>query len=128
MNNLASDADIGFGYQNAKSVIMASHTEGFGLPIVEALALGQTVLASDTPIHREVGRDQIHYFAIDATVDSLIDAIQMLDGFDSGRSSQDCLREPTAWSASYDAVVANIQHIVNQLDQLSRIEPYQRAA
>ncbi len=125
MNNLASDADIGFGYENAKSVIMASHTEGFGLPIVEALALGQTVLASDTPIHREVGRDQIHYFAIDSTSDSLIDAIQKLDSSDSVRLKQTRPHEPTAWSASFDAVVANIRNIV---DQINRVEPFQSAA
>jgi len=35
---------------------MPSVAEGFGLPIVEALAQGTPVLASDIPAHREAGR------------------------------------------------------------------------
>lgn len=40
---------------HARAVLMPSLAEGFGLPIVEALALGTPVLASDLPAHREAG-------------------------------------------------------------------------
>ena len=49
-------------YQHAKGLIFASHAEGFGLPVVEALQHGLPVFASDIPIHREVGRDYCSYF------------------------------------------------------------------
>lgn len=40
---------------HARAVLMPSLAEGFGLPIIEALALGTPVLASDLPAHREAG-------------------------------------------------------------------------
>lgn len=42
-------------YRRAMLVILPSEREGFGLPVVEALACGAPVLASDLPVLREVG-------------------------------------------------------------------------
>lgn len=39
---------------NARALLMPSFAEGYGLPIIEALALNTPVLASDIPIFREV--------------------------------------------------------------------------
>jgi glycosyltransferase involved in cell wall biosynthesis len=40
---------------NTRALLMPSISEGFGLPIVEALAQGTAVIASDIPAHREAG-------------------------------------------------------------------------
>lgn len=40
---------------HARALLMPSLAEGFGLPIIEALALGTPVLASDLPAHQEAG-------------------------------------------------------------------------
>jgi glycosyltransferase involved in cell wall biosynthesis len=40
----------------ADGVCMPSRYEGFGLPVLEALAVGRPVLASDIPAHREVAQ------------------------------------------------------------------------
>ncbi len=61
LNDL-SDTELRFCYQHAKALITASHAEGFGLPIVEGLFHGRRVLASDIPIHREVGGEACTYF------------------------------------------------------------------
>ena len=42
-------------YRRASLVLLPSESEGFGLPVVEALASGTPVLASDLPVLREVG-------------------------------------------------------------------------
>jgi glycosyltransferase involved in cell wall biosynthesis len=42
-------------YRRASLVLQPSDSEGFGLPVVEALACGAVVVASDIPVLREVG-------------------------------------------------------------------------
>jgi len=43
------------------ALVSLSKAEGYGLPLVEAMALGTPVIASDTPIFREVGADAASY-------------------------------------------------------------------
>jgi glycosyltransferase involved in cell wall biosynthesis len=49
-----SDADLRATVAGADAVCAPSRYEGFGLPVVEALATGTPVLASDIPAHREI--------------------------------------------------------------------------
>lgn len=42
-------------YRRAAVVLLTSEAEGFGLPLIEALACGAIVVASDIPVLREVG-------------------------------------------------------------------------
>jgi glycosyltransferase involved in cell wall biosynthesis len=48
-------------YRGAAVVIQPSESEGFGLPVIEALACGAPVVASDIPVLREVGGDAVVY-------------------------------------------------------------------
>lgn len=45
-------------YRRATVVLMTSEAEGFGLPIIEAMACGAPVVASDIPVFREVAADR----------------------------------------------------------------------
>jgi glycosyltransferase involved in cell wall biosynthesis len=58
------DAEIDYAYRHARAVLFASIAEGFGLPIVEALRHGQTVITSDLAIHREVGGTACDFFSL----------------------------------------------------------------
>ncbi|MEQ1890587.1 MAG: glycosyltransferase [Alphaproteobacteria bacterium] len=57
-----TDQEVVYCYRHAKMLVFPSIVEGFGLPIVESLSNRLPVLASDTPVHREVGKNQIGYF------------------------------------------------------------------
>lgn len=71
----ASDADLESWYGRARTVIMASLAEGFGLPVVEALVRGRPVIASDIPTHHEIAEGFVEFFDPRRT-GALVDAIE----------------------------------------------------
>jgi len=50
-----TDCELAWLYAHALAVLVPSRHEGYGLPVVEALAFGTPVVASDLPALREVG-------------------------------------------------------------------------
>lgn len=70
-----SDGDLAYCYQHARGLIFASHAEGFGLPLVEAMRVGLPILCSDIPVFREVGGNLPKYFSLER-VDDLVGAIR----------------------------------------------------
>jgi glycosyltransferase involved in cell wall biosynthesis len=48
-------------YRRTAAVLQPSDAEGFGLPVVEALACGAPVVASDIPVLHEVGGDAVTF-------------------------------------------------------------------
>lgn len=59
-----TDADLQYAYRHARCLIFPSIAEGFGLPILEALAQGLPAIASDIPVHREVAGDLATYIPL----------------------------------------------------------------
>jgi len=57
-----NDSELDYCYRHAAGLVTASFAEGFNLPIVEALSKACPVLASDLPVHREVGGNFAAYF------------------------------------------------------------------
>ncbi|MEM7796031.1 MAG: glycosyltransferase family 1 protein [Cyanobacteria bacterium P01_C01_bin.118] len=60
-----SDGELRWLYERAALFVIPSATEGFCLPLVEALTLACPAVCSDIPIFREVGSSQCHYFSLD---------------------------------------------------------------
>lgn len=51
-------------YANATAVLVPSLAEGFGIPVIEALACGAPVIASDIPVLREVGFEGVRFCSL----------------------------------------------------------------
>ncbi len=51
-------------YRQCKLTLITSDAEGFGLPVIEALACGSMVLASDIPPLREVGAQMVEFLPV----------------------------------------------------------------
>ncbi|MBS0320172.1 MAG: glycosyltransferase family 4 protein [Proteobacteria bacterium] len=58
----ASDAEVDYAYRHCAAVICPSLVEGFGLPLLEALARGAHVFASDIRVFHEVAGASATYF------------------------------------------------------------------
>ena len=72
----AGAEQLGALYRKADLAVCPSLYEGFGLPLVEAMAHGCPVMASDIPVHREVGGGAIRLVPPndeDALVEALVD-------------------------------------------------------
>lgn len=57
------DADLATYIHHSQALLFPSFIEGYGLPLVEALALGVPVIASDLPVFREIAGNTPEYIA-----------------------------------------------------------------
>ena len=52
----AKDDEVGRLLKRARALLMPTHAEGYGLPVIEALQSGTPVIANDIPSFREIGQ------------------------------------------------------------------------
>jgi glycosyltransferase involved in cell wall biosynthesis len=77
-------------YRRAALVLQPSEREGFGLPLLEAMACGTPVVASDLPVLKEVGGTAVEYCPVGDT-DAWVRTVSAL--LDERR------QDPSRWSA-----------------------------
>lgn len=80
-HNGVSDAEYAEILSGATALVSASLNEGFGLPLIEAMAGGTPVVVSDIDIFREIGEDAAEYFD-PRDAQSFADAIRRLENAD----------------------------------------------
>lgn len=74
-----SQSELEHLYRSADAFVYPSLYEGFGLPILEAMAHGAPVICSDIAPHREVAADAADYFD-PRRVASLVEAVERVLG------------------------------------------------
>jgi glycosyltransferase involved in cell wall biosynthesis len=111
-----SEADYRALLETATALVTASLDEGFGLPLVEAMALGTPVVVSDIPIFREIGGDAALYApARDAA--AFASRIRRLDDPAEWAPRSAASRAQAAhfsWDASADTLFATLERLVAQ--------------
>jgi glycosyltransferase involved in cell wall biosynthesis len=106
-----SEAELYGLYAGAKAFVYPSLVEGFGLPLLEAMAAGVPVVASDIPVFREVGGDAAIFVAADKPTDwaralrSLDDPALRADLISAGRRQAERAR----WDDATAALVAALR-------------------
>ncbi|SFS18307.1 Glycosyltransferase involved in cell wall bisynthesis [Agrococcus baldri] len=80
-----SDEEYAELLRSACALVHASHEEGFGIPLLEAMSLGVPVVVADTAIFREVGGEAAVYFPV-GDADALAHAVRALEGEWAARS------------------------------------------
>jgi glycosyltransferase involved in cell wall biosynthesis len=76
LRSAITDRELSWLYQNCQAFIIPSSTEGFCLPLAEALSFSDRVICSNIPIFQEVGTSKCTYFSLEGdAVNNLVRAI-----------------------------------------------------
>ena len=86
----------------ASALVLPSRDEGFGLPVLEALAAGTPVVASDLPVLREVGGDVTAYAPV-GDAEAFADVLQRVLDAPGDPSARRAHAAPFTWARSAEA-------------------------
>ena len=88
-----SDADLGGLYRHTSLFVLPSIFEGFGMPAIEALAMGAPTLVSGLPVLREVTLQSANYLDDPEDAASMADAMSAILSAPESYRPSDELRE-----------------------------------
>jgi glycosyltransferase involved in cell wall biosynthesis len=106
-------------YRRTAIVLLTSEREGFGLPVLEAMACGTPVVASDLPVLREVGGSSTVYCGV-GEVPQWADAISRL--------LIERRDDTTRWRARRDHAVTQASHFTWNRYTLEMMKIYREVA
>lgn len=108
-------------YRRADVLVLPSDAEGFGLPIIEALACGIPVIASDLPVLREVGGNAARYCAVgdvDAWSRAIVEVIRERDAGGSAhlerRARATAQASRFSWSANAERATQAYRELLDR--------------
>lgn len=70
-----TDDELHDFYSKSRVFVIPSLYEGFGMPVIEALNLGCSVICSDIEVFREIGARNVSYFSL-SSVDQLVHLLE----------------------------------------------------
>jgi glycosyltransferase involved in cell wall biosynthesis len=82
---------LGAVYRRSAMLLQTTEAEGFGLPVIEAMACGCPVVASDIPVLREVGAEAVKFCRV-ADVPGWVGSVGQLLEERQSRASEWALR------------------------------------
>jgi glycosyltransferase involved in cell wall biosynthesis len=102
-------------YRRAELVLLTSEAEGFGLPVIEALACGSPVVASDLPVLREVGAEAVIYCPVADAPGWIGTVLQLLQGKKQApdRMSRKAQAQRYSWSNHAQTIAASYQRLLS---------------
>jgi glycosyltransferase involved in cell wall biosynthesis len=109
----ASDETYRDVLRGATALVSASRDEGFGIPLVEAMALGTPLVVSDIPVFREVGADAATYVDPD-DVGGFVRAVRELDDPDRWERRSAAARARAthySWDSSARILLALLERV-----------------
>lgn len=105
-------------YRVCDAVLMPSHREGFGLPVIEAGLVGKRVYTTEIPVVEEVGQELVQIIARDESPDALAARIQTWAEGDPTQRLRRRTRQKFTWSAIFeDEIEPTIQEIFKPMEQ-----------
>ena len=100
-------------YAGAQALVYPSWYEGFGLPVLEGLAAGIPVIASDVPSHREIAGDKA-CFVSPQEPDAIAEALTSVAGTLFSESARSARRQRAA-RYSWDESGAILAGVINEV-------------
>ena len=98
-----TDEGLSSLYNSCRGLLVTSHGEGFGLPLVEAVVHGRPALARDLPVFREQELPNVSFFADDRP-EILGDLVLQLATATSGKPK--FVARLISWTESVDGLLA----------------------
>jgi glycosyltransferase involved in cell wall biosynthesis len=102
-------------YAGARAVVSPSWYEGFGLPVLEGLAAGSRVVASDVPAHREVAGEYAVYVEpadVESIAGGILAALNLGRPGEESRSHQRSWARKNSWNRSASQVYQALVELI----------------
>jgi glycosyltransferase involved in cell wall biosynthesis len=100
-----SDEGLCLFYEASRGLLVTSRGEGFGLPLIEAVAHQRPVLARDLPVFREHKLPNVSFFNNDSST-ALADRLMEFLAVSTGREPS--INQLPSWSQSVDRLLVQI--------------------
>jgi glycosyltransferase involved in cell wall biosynthesis len=101
-------------YKRASAVVVPSLYEGFGLPVLEAMARGKVVVAAKSSSLPEVGGEAALYFHPSASPEQLADVIQVALSDQALRTKLARAARARAAKFTWDRTAAGVAAVIRE--------------